>query len=63
MFYGRAWKVTSFGEPEKGLRLQETSWPEPLPGRLLIRVRAAGAGYPDVMMTRGLFPGLTQPPF
>ena len=32
-------------------------------GRLLIRVRAAGAGYPDVMMAAGQFPLLGAPPF
>jgi len=34
MFHGRAWKVTSFGDPEKALQLQDTCWPGPLPGTL-----------------------------
>jgi NADPH2:quinone reductase len=39
------------------------TWDPPTPGLLLIRVRAAGAGFPDVMMVAGQFPLLGEPPF
>jgi NADPH2:quinone reductase len=60
---GQAWRVARFGTPEESLELQRMTWDPPTPGRLLIRVRAAGAGYPDVMMTAGQFPLLGAPPF
>jgi NADPH2:quinone reductase len=63
MFSGRAWRLVRFGDPEQVIELQELTWPDPEPGRVLIRVRAAGAGYPDVMMAAGNFPLLGQPPF
>jgi NADPH2:quinone reductase len=63
MFSGRAWRLVKFGEPEKAIELQEMTWGEPSAGQVLIRVRAAGAGFPDVMMTAGQFPLLGDPPF
>ena len=63
MFSGRAWRLVKFGEPEKAIELQEMTWGEPSPGQVLIRVRTAGAGFPDVMMTAGHFPLLGDPPF
>jgi NADPH2:quinone reductase len=63
MFAGRAWRVVRFGEPRKAAELQEMTWAEPSAGRVLIRVRTAGAGYPDAMMVAGQFPLLGQPPF
>lgn len=63
MFSGRAWRLLEFGEPQQALRLKELELPEPKPGHLLIRVRTAGAGYPDAMMAAGQFPLLGAPPF
>src|SRR5882757_11118446 len=60
---GRAWRLVRFGAAKDSIELQEVTWAPPLPGRLLIRVRAAGAGYPDVMMAAGQFPLLGAPPF
>jgi NADPH2:quinone reductase len=62
MFEGRAWRAVDFGDPMRVVRLDELSWPEPGEGCLLVRVRAAGAGLPDLMMTRGQFPGLDTAP-
>jgi NADPH2:quinone reductase len=49
----RAWQVTALGEPVDVLRLGEV--PEPVPGRgqVAVRVRAAAANFPDVLMARG----------
>ena len=63
MFSGRAWRVVKFGEPADAIELQEMTWGDPSPGQVLIRVRTAGAGFPDVMMTAGHFPLLGEPPF
>jgi NADPH2:quinone reductase len=62
MFEGRAWRVVSFGDPTEGVQLQETRWPDPPEGQALVRVRTAGAGFPDLMMASGHFPGLDTPP-
>ena len=64
MVTGRAWRLVEFGEPEKALRLEDLE-PDRTrnPGRILIRVRTAGAGYPDAMMAAGHFPLLGAPPF
>ncbi|GHD42318.1 quinone oxidoreductase family protein [Streptomyces galbus] len=63
MFKGRAWRVVRFGEPKDAAELQEVTWAEPSPGQALVRVRTAGAGLPDLMMTGGHFPLLGAPPF
>jgi NADPH2:quinone reductase len=63
MFSGRAWRVVKFGEPEEAVELQEMTWGEPSPARVLIRVRTAGAAFPDVMMAAGHCPLLGEPPF
>ncbi|SDO64976.1 NADPH:quinone oxidoreductase family protein [Actinacidiphila guanduensis] len=63
MFTGRAWRVVRFGEPEDAAELQEMTWVGPSAGQVLIRVRTAGAGFPDLMMTGGRFPLLGAPPF
>ncbi|MFF2523509.1 zinc-binding dehydrogenase [Streptomyces liangshanensis] len=39
------------------------TWAPPSSGQVLIRVRTAGAGFPDLMMTSGQFPLLGAPPF
>ncbi|MFE2969774.1 alcohol dehydrogenase catalytic domain-containing protein [Streptomyces sp. NPDC059340] len=39
------------------------TWEEPKPGQVLIRVRTAGAGFPDLLMATGRFPLLGDPPF
>ncbi|WP_432132623.1 NADPH:quinone oxidoreductase family protein [Streptomyces tendae] len=55
--------MAKFGDPKDAVELQEMSWAEPATGQLLIRVRTAGAGFPDVMMTGGFYPLLDTPPF
>jgi NADPH2:quinone reductase len=62
VFKGRAWKAVSFGDPVDVIQLQEVSWPDPQPGQVLVRVRTAGAGLPDLLMTQGYFPLLAEPP-
>ncbi len=46
-----------------GLRLTDREVPTPKPGQALIRVRAAGVNYADVMQSRGLYAGGPRPPY
>ncbi|MCX4431274.1 MULTISPECIES: NADPH:quinone oxidoreductase family protein [Streptomyces] len=63
MFSGKAWRVERFGTPREAVRLRDMTWEEPKPGQVLIRVRTAGAGFPDLLMATGRFPLLGDPPF
>jgi NADPH2:quinone reductase len=63
MFTGRAWRLVKFGEPKEAIEFQEMTWDAPPAGQVLIRVRTAGAGFPDVLMAAGQFPLLGDPPF
>jgi NADPH:quinone reductase len=49
----RAWQVAEPGEPRDVLRLAEVPDPEPGPGQVLVRVLAAAANFPDVLLCRG----------
>ena len=49
----RAWQVPELGEPRDVLRLAEVPDPVPGPGQVLVRVLAAAANFPDVLMCRG----------
>jgi NADPH2:quinone reductase len=51
----RAWQVSSLGEPGDVLTLAEVPDPRPGPGQVLVRVRAAAANFPDVLMCRGIY--------
>ena len=49
----RAWRVESYGEPAAALRQAEAPAPEPGPRQLRVRVLAAPANFPDVLLCRG----------
>ncbi|MFE6051581.1 NADPH:quinone oxidoreductase family protein [Kitasatospora sp. NPDC056446] len=52
----RAWQVRELGEPAEVMRLAEdVARPEPGPGQLLVRVRAAAVNFPDALMVRGQY--------
>ncbi|MEU2858714.1 alcohol dehydrogenase catalytic domain-containing protein [Streptomyces mirabilis] len=63
MFSRKAWRVERFGTPREAVRLQDMTWEEPKPGQVLIRVRTAGTGFPDLLRATGRFPLLGDPPF
>jgi len=49
----RAWQVPELGEPRDVLTLAEVPDPVPGPGQVLVKVLAAAANFPDVLMCRG----------
>jgi NADPH2:quinone reductase len=51
----KAWQLRSYGEPQDVLELAEIPRPEPGPGQLLVRVLAAAANFPDVLLCRGTY--------
>lgn len=51
----KAWQVTQRGEPEEVLELAEIPRPEPGPGQIMVRVLAAAANFPDVLLCRGTY--------
>jgi NADPH2:quinone reductase len=59
----RAVRVHGQGEPIEVLRVDEVDAPEPAPGRVRVRVGAAAANLPDVMMCRGSYPIQPERPF
>lgn len=54
--------VTAFGGPEV-LAIHDVPIPEPGPGDIRIRVKAAGINYADIMRRVGLYPGGPKPPY
>jgi NADPH2:quinone reductase len=51
----RAWRVHQSGEPRDVLGLEEVPAPEPGPGQVMVRVLAAAANFPDVLLCRGAY--------
>lgn len=51
----KAWQVTANGEPRDVMRLTELPDPEPGPGEVLLRVRAAAVNFPDALLCRGQY--------
>ena len=49
----KAWRLHHLGEPAEAMRLDEVPVPEPAPGQVRLRVRAAGVNFPDAMLCRG----------
>jgi NADPH2:quinone reductase len=59
----KAWQVTRHGEPEEVLELADVPRPEPGPGQVLVRVLAAAANFPDVLLCRGSYQVKVPMPF
>lgn len=59
----RAWRVAELGEPATVMRLVDVAEPEPAAGQVVVRVLAAAANFPDVLLCRGLYQVKPQLPF
>jgi NADPH:quinone reductase-like Zn-dependent oxidoreductase len=57
----RAVWITRPAGPE-ALEVRDTADPEPAPGQVRIRVRAAGLNFAEVMAAQGLYPDAPKPP-
>jgi len=55
-------EVTKFGPPEV-LKVRERSDPKPKPDQVVVRVRAAGINFADILMRLGLYTRTPKPPF
>jgi len=51
----KAWQLSRYGEPEEVLELAEVPRPAPGPGQLLVRLLAAAANFPDLLLCRGTY--------
>ncbi len=58
----RAMVVRQFGPPEV-FEQREMPDPQPAPGQVLIRVKAVGINFADLLQRMGLYPGTPHPPF
>ena len=58
----RAVVVRRYGAPEV-FELQQAPDPQPKPGEALIRVKAIGVNFADLMQRMGMYPGTPKPPF
>ncbi len=59
----KAWQVGSHGEPQDVLELVAAARPVPGPGQVLVRVLAAAANFPDVLLCRGTYQVRPSLPF
>ncbi|MEU3010975.1 NADPH:quinone oxidoreductase family protein [Nocardia asteroides] len=51
----KAWQLSQLGEPRDVLRLTDVEDPVAGPGQVLVRVLAAPANFPDVLLCRGQY--------
>jgi synaptic vesicle membrane protein VAT-1 len=58
----RAMVVRRYGPPEV-FESQEVPDPQPKPGEVLIRVKAVGLNFADLLQRMGIYPGTPKPPF
>ena len=58
----RAMVVRRYGPPEV-FALTQAPDPQPASGQLLIRVKAVGINFADLLQRMGLYPGTPKPPF
>src|SRR5271156_4520401 len=58
----RAMVVKRYGPPEV-FESQEVPDPQPKPGEVLIRVKAVGINFADLLQRMGIYPGTPKPPF
>jgi NADPH:quinone reductase len=59
----KAWQVSRYGNPEDVLELAEVPRPAPGSGQLLVRVLAAAANFPDILLCQGTYQARPPLPF
>src|ERR1700690_1207385 len=58
----RAMVVRRYGAPEV-FESKEMAEPQPKAGEVLIRVKAVGVNFADLLQRMGIYPGTPKPPF
>lgn len=58
----RAMVVRRYGPPEV-FECRDVPDPQPAPGQVLIRVKAVGINFADLLQRMGIYPGTPRPPF
>src|ERR1700685_4626887 len=58
----RAMGVRKYGAAEV-FEAREVPDPQPKPGEALIRVKAVGVNFADLLQRMGIYPGTPKPPF
>src|SRR5580700_6993121 len=58
----RAMVVKRYGAPEV-FEVREVPDPQPKPGEVVIRVKAVGVNFADLLQRMGIYPGTPKPPF
>jgi NADPH:quinone reductase-like Zn-dependent oxidoreductase len=58
----RALVVRRYGPPNV-LEVEQAPDPQPRPGEVLIRVKAIGVNFADLLQRMGMYPGTPKPPF
>ena len=58
----RAMVVRRYGPPEV-FEAREVPDPQPKPGQVVIRVKAVGINFADLLQRMGVYPGTPKPPF
>jgi len=53
--------ITKYGDTDV-LKIQESKDPKPLPGEVLIKVKAIGINFADILARKGLYPDAPKPP-
>jgi len=53
--------ITKYGDTDV-LKIQERKDPKPLPGEVLIKVKAIGINFADILARKGLYPDAPKPP-
>ncbi|MET0318951.1 MAG: NADPH:quinone oxidoreductase family protein [Rhodococcus fascians] len=51
----KAWRVNELGDPRDVLKLEDVDEPTPGPGQLRVKVLAAPANFPDVLLCQGKY--------
>jgi len=59
----RALRVNRLADEFAGCAVETIAVPQPGPGEVLVRVRASGLGFPDLLMTRGAYQAKPPLPF
>ena len=58
----RAMVVKRYGPPEV-FEVREVPDPQPKPGEVVVRVKAVGVNFADLLQRMGIYPGSPKPPF